>query len=112
MVMRQEHCACEKLFVDYAGQTAPIIDRQNGEIRQAQIFVAFLGTSSYTLADATWSQKLLDGLGSHVRCFTVSQRHITNPGARRSTQRCPNAHRYVPGINPYYGDLAVAADRK
>ncbi|RMS41859.1 ISPsy14, transposase, partial [Pseudomonas amygdali pv. photiniae] len=53
------------LFVDYAGQTVPIIDRRTGEIRQAQIFVAVLGASSYTFAEATWSQKLPDWLGSH-----------------------------------------------
>ncbi|MCQ4654587.1 IS21 family transposase, partial [Pseudomonas syringae] len=51
VVMRQEHRAGEKLFVDYAGQTAPIIDRQTGEIRQAQIFGAVLGASSYTFAE-------------------------------------------------------------
>ncbi len=49
VVMRQEHRAGEKLLVDYAGQTAPVIDRQTGEIRQAQIFVAVLGASSYEL---------------------------------------------------------------
>ncbi|KPY91143.1 putative transposase, partial [Pseudomonas tremae] len=69
VVMRQEHRAGEKLFVDYAGQTVPIIDRRTGEIRQAQIFVAVLGASSYTFAEATWSQKLPDWLGSHARCF-------------------------------------------
>jgi hypothetical protein len=67
MVMRQEHRAGEKLFVDYAGQTVPVIDRRTGEIRQTQIFVAVLGASSYTFAEATWSQKLPDWLGSHVR---------------------------------------------
>ena len=47
IVMRQEHRAGEKLFVDYAGQTVPIIDRITGEQRQAQIFVAVLGASNY-----------------------------------------------------------------
>jgi transposase len=69
VVMRQEHRAGEKLFVDYAGQTVSVIDRHTGEIRQTQIFVAVLGASSYTFAEATWSQKLPDWLGSHVRCF-------------------------------------------
>ncbi|XVN20037.1 IS21 family transposase [Pseudomonas corrugata] len=72
VVMRQEHRAGEKLFVDYAGQTVPIIDRRTGEIRQAQIFVAVLGASSYTFTEATWSQKLPDWLGSHARCFAFS----------------------------------------
>ena len=48
VVMRQEHRAGEKLFVDYAGQTVPVQDPVTGTLRQAQIFVAVLGASSYT----------------------------------------------------------------
>ena len=48
--MRQTHIAGEKLFVDYAGQTMPIVDAVTGEIRRAQIFVAVLGASNYTYA--------------------------------------------------------------
>lgn len=44
-VMRFEHRAGDKCFVDYAGQTAEVIDRSSGDIRQAQIFVAVLGCS-------------------------------------------------------------------
>jgi transposase len=69
LVMRQTHQAGEKLFVDYAGQTLPIIDRTSGEIRQAQIFVAVLGASSYTYAEATWTQTLPDWIGSHQRAL-------------------------------------------
>ena len=69
VVMRQEHRAGEKLFVDYAGQTVEVLDRRTGEIRQAQIFVAVLGASSYTYAEATWTQQLPDWIGSHVRAF-------------------------------------------
>ncbi len=46
VVMRQTHTAGEKLFVDYAGQTAAVIDRLSGEILQAEIFVAVMGASS------------------------------------------------------------------
>ncbi len=106
VVMRQEHRAGEKLFVDYAGQTAPIIDRQTGEIRQAQIFVAVLGASSYTFAEATWSQKLPDWLGSHARCFAFfgGTSQILVPDNLRSG--VTKAHRYEPDINPSYRDLA------
>jgi transposase len=69
VVMRQEHRAGEKLFVDYAGQTVEIIDRQTGEVKTAQIFVAVLGASNYTYAEATWSQDLSDWTGSHVRAL-------------------------------------------
>ena len=56
--MRFEHRAGEKCFVDYAGQTVGVIDRHTGEIRPAQIFVAVLGCSNYTYAEATWTQSL------------------------------------------------------
>jgi transposase len=104
--MRQEHRAGEKLFVDYAGQTVPVIDRRTGEIRQTQIFVAVLGASSYTFAEATWSQKLPDWLGSHVRCFAffggTSQILVPDSLCNWATE----AHRYEPDINPTYRDLA------
>jgi transposase len=54
LVMRQHHRAGEKLFIDYAGPTVEVIDRATGEVRQAQVFVAVLGASSYTYAEATW----------------------------------------------------------
>src|SRR5207244_99934 len=67
--MRQVHKAGEKLFVDYAGPTSRVVDRTTGEIREAQIFVAALGASSYTFIEATWTQDLRDWTGSHVRAF-------------------------------------------
>jgi transposase len=69
LVMRQEHRAGEKLFVDYAGPTVPIIDRDTGELRPASIFVGVLGASNYTYAEATWSQELPDWIRA-VRMFT------------------------------------------
>ncbi|MNF52631.1 IS21 family transposase [Pseudomonas borbori] len=106
VVMRQEHRAGEKLFVDYAGQTVPVIDRHSGEIRQAQVFVAVLGASSYTFAEATWSQQLPDWLSSHARCFAFLDgvTEIVVPDNLRSA--VSKAHRYEPDINPSYRDLA------
>ena len=68
-VMRQKHKAGEKLFVDYAGQTIPVVDSQSGQIREAQLFLAVLGASSYIYAEATWTQSLPDWIGSHVRAL-------------------------------------------
>ena len=56
-------------FVDYAGPTIYITDPDSGENRTAQIFVGVLGASYYTFAEATWSQKLHDWIGSHTRMF-------------------------------------------
>ena len=68
-VLRQHYVAGEKLLVDYAGQTVPVVDRQTGEVREAQIFVAVLGASNFTYVEASWTQGLTDWIGSHRRCF-------------------------------------------
>ncbi|MFH1865985.1 MAG: IS21 family transposase, partial [Candidatus Eisenbacteria bacterium] len=66
-VMRFEHAAGEKCFVDYAGQTLDVVDPETGEVRQAQVFVATLGASNYTFVDITWTQQSSDFLASHQR---------------------------------------------
>ena len=106
VVMRQEHRAGEKLFVDYAGHTAEVVDRRTGEIRQAQIFVAVLGASNYTYAEASWKQSLSDWIGSHVRAFEFfgGVPELVVPDNLRSG--VSKAHRYEPDLNPTYADLA------
>ena len=68
VTMRQSHAAGDKLFVDYAGDTvAVVVDRLSGEIRQAHLFVAVLGASSLSYAEASWSETLPDWIAAHVR---------------------------------------------
>jgi transposase len=106
LVMRQHHRAGEKLFVDYSGQTVPIVDQATGEIRQAEIFVATLGASNYTYAEATWTQSLPDWIASHIRCleYLGSVPELLIPDNLRSavTQPC----RYEPAANATYEDMA------
>jgi transposase len=106
VVMRQEHRAGEKLFVDYAGQTVEVVDRHTGEVRQAQIFVAVLGASNYTYAEATWTQQLPDWIGAHVRAFEFlgGTSEVVVPDNLRSA--VSKAHRYEPDLNPTYAELA------
>lgn len=52
----QHHKAGEKVFIDFAGPTVPIIDSAENETLQAQIFVAVLGASNYTYVEACKSQ--------------------------------------------------------
>ena len=105
--MRQTHRAGEKLFVDYAGQTVPIVCHATGEIRTAQIFVAVLGASNFTFCEATWSQSLPDWINSHVRAFKFIDGvpAIIVPDNLKSgiTKAC----RYDPDINPSYQQLAA-----
>ena len=72
VTMRQTHTGGDKLFVDYAGDTVPVIvDRLTGETRPAQIFVAVLGASNFTYAEASWTQALADWIGAHTRAFAA-----------------------------------------
>ncbi len=104
--MRQLHKAGEKLFVDYAGQTMPIVCKATGEVAFAQIFVAVLGASNYTYAEATWSQSLPDWIGSHVRAFEFigGVPKIVVPDNLKAG--VSKACRYDPDVNPSYQQLA------
>jgi transposase len=105
--MRQAHPAGERMFVDYAGQNIEVIDGRTGEIRPAQIFVAVMGASNYTYAEATLTQSLPDWIGAHVRALAFmggvpAQLVPDNPkvGVDR-------ANWYEPGLNRTYLDLAT-----
>jgi len=104
--LRQEYRAGEKLFVDYAGQTIPINDPLTGEIREAQLFVATLGASNYTFAEASFSQDLPSWIKAHVHAFEffggVPQILVPDNLKAGVTNPC----RYEPDINPTYQDLA------
>ncbi len=112
--MRLIHKAGEKLFVDYAGDTVPIVDPQTGEITQAQIFVAVLGASSYTYAEAQISQELEHWIGGHVRAlaFFDGVPLVVVPDNLKSGVKHPS--RYEPDLtsassvepNPTYQELA------
>jgi transposase len=106
VVMRQEHRAGEKVFVDYAGQTVAVIDPGTGKARAAQVFVGVLGASNYTFAEATWTQTLPDWTGSHVRMFEYfgGVPELVVPDNLKSGITQP--HRYEPDLNPTYQDLA------
>lgn len=105
--MRQVHKAGEKLFVDYAGQTVPIVCASTGEVRNAQVFVAVMGASNYTYCEATWSQSLPDWLGSHARAFTffggVPQLVIPDNLKSGVSKAC----RYDPDVTLAYQQLAA-----
>jgi transposase len=105
--MRQEHVAGDKVFVDYSGKKLAIIDPLTGEIREAEIFVAVLGASNLTYAEATWTQQLADWCGSHVRLFGMlgGVPRLVVPDNLKSAVH--KASFYDPEINRTYGMLAA-----
>jgi transposase len=104
--MRQTHVAGEKLFVDWAGDGIPVFDPITGAEHGARIFVAALGASNYTYAEARWTETLADWIGAHVNAFSAI-------GGVTKAAVCDNLKagitkpsRYEPGINRTYQDLA------
>lgn len=106
LVLRQDHRAGEKMFVDYAGATIPIHDPQTGAIQEAAVFVAVQGASSYTFAEATTGQDLPNWIGSHIRAFEFfgGVAAVVVPDNLKSAVTHPSY--YEPDVNPTYRDLA------
>lgn len=109
-VLRQDHRAGEKLFVDYAGSTIAIHDRVTGAVTEAAIFVAVLGASSFTFVEATASQGLADWIGSHLRAFEffggVAEIVVPDNLKAAVTRPC----RYEPDLNRTYEEMASHYD--
>jgi transposase len=105
VTLRQTHRAGEKLFVDYAGPTVPVVDPETGEVRDAAIFVAVLGASNYTFAEATFTQSLPDWCGSHVRAFEFFEGvpELVIPDNLKAA--VSKACRYEPLLNRTYQEL-------
>jgi transposase len=107
LVMRQEHRPGEKLFVDWAGSKIPLYSLDNGTIHEASLFVAVLGASNYTYAEASWSEQLEAWIGAHVRTFEFFQAlpQLVVPDNPKTgvTRAC----RYEPDLNPTYQEMAM-----
>lgn len=104
--LRQVHVAGERLFVDYAGRTMPIHDPETGAVHAAQVFVAVLGASNYTYAEATLTQSLPDWIGAHARALAFlggAPRQIVSDNLKAGVTR---ACFHEPMVNRTYADLA------
>jgi transposase len=108
VVMRQEHKAGEKLFVDFPGRRIPIYDERIGEVAfEAELFVAVMGASSYLYAEALRSQELLHWVTAHVHAFEAlggCPAIVVCDNLRSGVTR-PN--RYEPDVNATYQDMAA-----
>ncbi|MFI5299366.1 MAG: IS21 family transposase [Polyangiales bacterium] len=104
--MRQVHRAGEKLFIDYSGKKLRVVDQATGEPTEVELFVAVMGASNYTYAEATRSQKLDDFVSSTTRTFEFlgGVPEIVVPDQLRSAVSGPD--RYEPDINPTYLEMA------
>lgn len=104
--MRQRHVAGEKMFVDYSGVRMEVTDPATGTHRPVELFVAVLGASNYTYAEASWSQTLPDWIGAHVRAFEFfggAPALIVSDNLKSAVVR---ACFHEPSVNRSYADLA------
>jgi transposase len=105
--MRQVHVAGERMFVDYAGTTLTVMDGTTGELRKAQLFVAVLGASNFTYAEATWTQGLADWIGAHTRAFAyfggVTAQTVSDNIKAGITKACF----HDPAVNRTYAEMAA-----
>jgi transposase len=107
LTLRQQHKPGEKLFLDWAGATIPIHDRQSGAITPAPLFVAVLGASSYAYAEVTSDQRLPNWMGAQVRTFEYlggCPKRLVPDNTKTGVIR---ACRYDPDLNPTYQDMAM-----
>lgn len=105
--MRQHHVAGDKVFVDYSGKKLAIVDPVSGVVREAELFIAVLGASNYTYAEASWTQSLPDWIGAHVRMFAFLggvPRLIVPDNLKAGVHK---ASFYDPEINRSYGKMAT-----
>jgi transposase len=107
LVMRQQHVAGEKAFVDYSGKKLSLVDAATGEVRDVELFVGVLGASNLTYAEATATQRGPDWIASHVRMiefFGGVPRAIVCDQLKSGVTR---ACRYEPEVQRTYEDLAI-----
>jgi transposase len=107
VVLRQEHKAGEKMFVDWAGATIPVYDRHSGQAWPAALFVAALGASSYTWAEATRDQQMEAWLRAHVHAFEHFRGIPSLVVPDNTKTGVTRAHRYDPDLNPTYYNFAL-----
>lgn len=106
VTLRQDHRAGEKMFVDWAGTTIPIYDRETGESKPAYLFVAVLGASSYTFAVAKLSQQLPHWIACHIQAlefFQGAPQLVVPDNPKTAVTR---ACRYDPDLNRTYLEFA------
>jgi transposase len=106
LVMRQEHKAGEKVFIDWAGDTIPVIEQETGEIRPCYLFLGVLGASNYTFAEPAFRQDTATFLACHVHMFEffggVPELLVPDNLKTGVTSPCY----YEPDLNPAYSALA------
>jgi len=114
--LRQPYRAGEKLFVDWAGETIPVVDPATGAVRQVYLFVAALGASNYTFAEALENIRLPAWIEAHVHAWeflggvtTITVPDNTKTGVTSACRYEPVLHRTYEELAEHYGTIIIPA---
>jgi transposase len=105
--MRQTHAGGEKVFVDFAGDTIDIFDPVTGEAHAMKLFVAAMGASNYTYAEACPSEGLSDWISVHANLFRYLGGVPKFVVCDNLKAAVTNPDRYDPGLNRTYAEMAA-----
>jgi transposase len=115
-VLRQVHGPGEKMFVDWAGQTEPIHDPTTGALTEAHVFVAVLGASNKTFAEAFPNEQLSAWIAGHVQAYAffggVTKATVPDNPKTAVTRPCryePQLHRTYQELAEHYGTIILPA---
>ena len=106
LTMRQEHKAGDKLFVDYSGKKPRVVDPTLGEESEVELFVAVLGASNFTYAEASWTQRVPDWVSSHIRAFEYMGGVAAGLVPDRLKSGVIGGSSYEPTLQRTYEDMA------
>jgi transposase len=106
VVMRQEHRAGEKCFVDFSGDGLELISAESGEVQKVKLFVCVLGASNYTYVEPVLGEDLATWIGCHIRALEYfgGVPEVVVPDNLKAGVKEPD--RYEPELNPSYAELA------
>src|SRR5262249_6119713 len=106
LTIRQEHLAGDKMFVDYSRVEAWVVDPDTGRRVEVELFVAVLGASNHTFAEATYTQRVADFIGSHQRAFEYYGGVTAAVVPDQLKSAVVFASKYEPGLQRTYEDMA------
>ena len=107
VVMHVDHKAGDKLFVDFAGKRLSLADESTGEVTPVEFFVAVLGCSQLTYAQAVSTQRQEDfimALQNALYYFGGVPQAVVPDNLKAAVTQ---ANRYEPRINETLSDFAL-----
>lgn len=106
VVMRFNHKAGDKMFVDFTGKKLHFVDKQTGELIPVEVFVSVLGASQLTYVEGVLTQQKEDFIGStenSLHYYGGVPACITTDNLKAAVTK---SNKYEPSLNETFADFA------